>query len=68
MRYASLIRVAQRRFVPRPEDNYGCDWPFEGLSCTAAGNCCDTHDLCFYANSCDVTSWLGFGLSGLYCL
>ncbi|MGA8807673.1 MAG: hypothetical protein WB973_07320 [Thermoanaerobaculia bacterium] len=53
--------TAQRRFVPRPEDNYGCDWPFEGLSCTATGNCCDTHDLCFYANSCDVTSWLGLG-------
>lgn len=53
--------MAQRRFVPRAEDNYGCDWPIEGLSCTASGNCCDTHDLCYYANSCDVTSWLGLG-------
>lgn len=44
---------------PRTEDNFGCDAPFESLSCTSVGFCCDIHDACYAAYNCDALSWLG---------
>ena len=47
------------------DDNWGCDWPFDDLSCTPAGHCCDEHDNCYAIFNCDALSWLG--LESVYC-
>ena len=65
-----VVRAIRRGRVsathrPTIEDNYGCDFPFEDLSCTPAGNCCDTHDTCYWAFNCDAVSWLG--LESTFC-
>ena len=64
-----VVRLIKTNRVPgmdRPgqlavkvDDNHGCDWPFEALSETSAGNCCDSHDICYAAFRCDGLSWLG---------
>ena len=54
-----------KKLLVAPTDNYGCDYPFELLSCTPDGNCCDTHDDCYAAFNCDALSWLG--LEGSLC-
>lgn len=54
-----------KKFAVAPTDDYGCDYPFELLSCTPDGNCCDTHDDCYAAFNCDALSWLGF--EGSFC-
>ena len=43
----------------QPQDDFGCDWPFQELSCTGAGHCCDVHDACFDAYNCTALSWVG---------
>lgn len=53
-------RVRSAGFVVRPEDDYGCDWPANDLSCTSVGNCCDEHDRCYAENDCEALSWTGY--------
>jgi hypothetical protein len=76
-----IVRMADRGGVPpeegsaatmsrlphpaTPFNNIGCDSPFEDLSCTTSGNCCDSHDTCYLMFHCDITSWLG--LQSDYC-
>jgi hypothetical protein len=46
--------------TPRTEDTFGCDMPqFADVECTSKGNCCDTHDECYWAYDCSYWSWLG---------
>lgn len=52
-------RADSKNFAVKADDNYGCDWPFDDMSCTANGNCCDTHDACYLVFNCDALSWLG---------
>jgi hypothetical protein len=49
------------KFAIKALDNWGCDAPFESLTCTASGNCCDQHDDCYAIFNCDALSWLGLG-------
>jgi hypothetical protein len=51
-------RMPARRF-----DNWGCDYPFDSLSCTSVGNCCDAHDECYRIFGCDAWSWVGLSLA-----
>ena len=54
-----LMPASGAKFAIKPEDNFGCEWPFEDMSCTSNGNCCDTHDMCYELYGCDALSWLG---------
>ncbi|HTD83113.1 MAG TPA: hypothetical protein VK648_04915 [Gemmatimonadaceae bacterium] len=51
--------ISNGKWVLKTNDQYGCDWPFDDLSCTTRGNCCDTHDACFETFGCNALSWLG---------
>jgi hypothetical protein len=59
VRTIKLGRASDGEFVAKPDDNYGCDWPFDSLSCTSNGSCCDQHDECYAAFDCDALSWAG---------
>jgi hypothetical protein len=52
-------RVSGGRFKPETDDNYGCDWPFDDVTCGQHGNCCDEHDACYDTFRCSALSWLG---------
>jgi hypothetical protein len=50
----------------KTNDTWGCDLPeFADIECTNRGNCCDTHDACYWAGNCSYWSWLG--IQGPWC-
>lgn len=71
-----IARMAARGLTPetgsgrpgdvRSDDTWGCDLPeYADIECTSRGNCCDTHDECYWAYDCSYWSWLG--ISNLAC-
>lgn len=50
----------------KTNDTWGCDLPeYADIECTNRGNCCDTHDVCYYVGNCSYWSWLG--IQGPWC-
>lgn len=42
------------------DDSWGCDLPdLVNIQCTDRGNCCDTHDACYWEFDCSYWSWVG---------
>jgi hypothetical protein len=60
---SSTTVSASSRMPVKRFDNWGCDYPFDSLSCTSVGNCCDAHDSCYAAFGCDAWSWAGLSVA-----